>query len=181
MPPARRSRSSGAAAKGSQKTLSFGASKVTKPSSSSSSAKKGKTSVPAPLLSKAIDVEIEKVDVEAGAAAEIKAEQKREKSAEEQQAARVSEAQIRRYWKEREAERRAPRVHQQELRVEEKILRLFDMSSQYGVRISMFLLLFCRCSVCEGWDGVKRSEVWGRGGDGNVVLISLIYCYILGD
>ena len=58
---------------------------------------------------------------------------KKERSAEEIKAEKITPAQIKKYWREREAERRAPRVHQQELSVEEKILRLFDMSSQYGV------------------------------------------------
>lgn len=58
---------------------------------------------------------------------------KKERSSEELKAEKVTDAQIKRYWREREAERRAPRVHQEDLSVEEKVLRLFDMSSQYGV------------------------------------------------
>lgn len=50
---------------------------------------------------------------------------------------KVTDAQIRRYWRDREAERRAPRVHQEELSVEEKVLRLWDMSSQYGPAIGI--------------------------------------------
>lgn len=46
----------------------------------------------------------------------------------------VSEAQIRRYWQGKEEERIAPRVHQTGLSVEEKVLRHFDLSTQYGVR-----------------------------------------------
>ena len=51
----------------------------------------------------------------------------------EKKAERVTDAQIRKYWRERENERTAKRVHQEDLSVEEKVLRLFDMSSQFGV------------------------------------------------
>lgn len=54
-------------------------------------------------------------------------------------ARKVTDSQIKRYWKEKESERLAGRVHQEELSVEEKVLRLFDMSSQYGVSILHFL------------------------------------------
>ncbi|KAI4238256.1 MAG: hypothetical protein L6R40_005796 [Gallowayella cf. fulva] len=50
----------------------------------------------------------------------------------EEKAKAVSEAAVKRYWREREAERKAPRVHQKELSLHEKILRHFDLSSQYG-------------------------------------------------
>ena len=129
MPPTRRSRTSGGpAAKGAQKTISFG-SKVTKPTSASS--KEGKTAPPQTL-------DVGHVSSEAAVAqqAAIEIERvKQEQSPEELKAEKVTDAQIKRYWNEREKERRAPRVHQQGLSVEEKILRLFDMSSQYGVRL----------------------------------------------
>ena len=64
---------------------------------------------------------------------------KKERSAEEQKAEKVTDAQIKRYWRDREVERRAPRVHQEGLAVEEKILRLFDMSSQFGVCFTLFM------------------------------------------
>jgi len=54
-------------------------------------------------------------------------------SPEEERASKVTDAQIKRYWRDREAERSAPRVHQGGLTVEEKVLRYWDMSSQYGV------------------------------------------------
>lgn len=60
---------------------------------------------------------------------------KKEQPIEELEALKISDAQIRRYWNAREAERKAPRIHQEDLNIEEKILRLFDMSSTYGVRI----------------------------------------------
>ncbi|KAL8707637.1 MAG: hypothetical protein Q9220_007375 [cf. Caloplaca sp. 1 TL-2023] len=50
----------------------------------------------------------------------------------EEKAGKVSEAAVKRYWREKEMERKAPRVHQQTLSLHEKILRHFDLSSQYG-------------------------------------------------
>lgn len=152
MPATRRSRtSSGPAAKGSQKTLSFGPTKTSKPSTK-------KTKLAASPLSKtsdinSIDIDTEQdedvggdVDVghmtsEAAIAQQATKEAQRVKkegpSAEEEKARKVSDAQVRRYWREREAERRAPRIHQGDLGVEEKVLRLWDMSSQYGPAIGI--------------------------------------------
>lgn len=45
----------------------------------------------------------------------------------------ISDAQINKYWKSVEAERIAPRVHQKDVSLAEKVLRYFDVSSQYGV------------------------------------------------
>lgn len=63
---------------------------------------------------------------------------------------KVSDAQVKRYWKGKEDERIAPRVHQRGLSVDEKILRHFDLSSQYGV--SAFL-----------GAGFVHWAVWQRG------------------
>lgn len=52
---------------------------------------------------------------------------------EEAEARKISQAQINKYWRAKELERKAPRVHQQDLGVHEKILREWDMSGQYGV------------------------------------------------
>lgn len=52
----------------------------------------------------------------------------------EQATARMtSEAQINKYWRQKEQQRKAPRVHQEDLSVHEKVLREWDMSGQYGV------------------------------------------------
>lgn len=59
---------------------------------------------------------------------------------EEHQARKISQAQINKYWRAKETERKAPRVHQQDLSVHEKILREWDMSGQYGVSISEHIL-----------------------------------------
>ncbi|EME78824.1 uncharacterized protein MYCFIDRAFT_122291 [Pseudocercospora fijiensis CIRAD86] len=51
---------------------------------------------------------------------------------EESLARKVSDTQIKQYWRAKELERKAPRVHQQDLSLHEKILREWDMSGQYG-------------------------------------------------
>ncbi|KAL1856477.1 hypothetical protein VTK73DRAFT_8273 [Phialemonium thermophilum] len=47
-------------------------------------------------------------------------------------AEKISDAAIERYWRALEAQRMAKRVHQEDLSTGEKILRYFDVSSQYG-------------------------------------------------
>jgi DNA polymerase delta subunit 4 len=146
MPPTRRSRvSSGPAAKGSQKTISFaGNSKVTKASTSASSKSKDKDITPTsskPLeISSDIDFTPGHVSSEAAVLSQAKVELEKEKTEDEKKAEKVTDAQIRKYWRERENERTAARVHQEELSVEEKVLRLFDMSSQFGVCPMSFFL-----------------------------------------
>ncbi|KAI6837990.1 hypothetical protein KC340_g11966 [Hortaea werneckii] len=53
-------------------------------------------------------------------------------SDEEQQARKISDTQIKRYWRAKEQERLAPRLHQEDMSVHERILREWDMSGQYG-------------------------------------------------
>lgn len=60
-------------------------------------------------------------------------------------AEKITEAQIKKYWKAIEQQRIAPRVHQQDLGLNEKVLRYFDVSSQYGPCI-----------------GVTRKKRWQR-------------------
>lgn len=57
-----------------------------------------------------------------------------EKSEVELKAEKITKKQIEAYWKGIEAKRIAPRVHQKDLSTNEKVLRYFDVSSQYGVR-----------------------------------------------
>ncbi|KAI4823219.1 hypothetical protein E4T44_10105, partial [Aureobasidium sp. EXF-8845] len=64
--------------------------------------------------------------------AEIKPRPSNDSDEFESRALKVSNAQIKKYWQAKEAERKSPRVHQQGLDVTEKILREFDMSGQYG-------------------------------------------------
>jgi DNA polymerase delta subunit 4 len=140
MPATRRSRTSGGpAVRGSQSTLSFGHSKVTKPTSGLPSKEEYavKEEV-APPTKQEIAIDVGHTNSEAAvaqqAAAEIeRLQDKTERTPEEARALKVTDAQIKRYWKEREAERKAKRVHQGNLSLEEKVLRFFDISSQYGV------------------------------------------------
>jgi DNA polymerase delta subunit 4 len=97
---------------------------------------KEKPEIPAKALDKAPD--LGHVTSEAAVVQQAKVElakPEKEKTKEELEAEKVTNAQVKKYWEAREAERRAPRMHQEGLTVEEKILRLFDMSSQFGVRI----------------------------------------------
>ncbi|PHH76286.1 hypothetical protein CDD80_1667 [Ophiocordyceps camponoti-rufipedis] len=50
----------------------------------------------------------------------------------ETKAQSITDAQISSYWKTLERQRKAPRIHQQDLDTYEKVLRYFDVSSQYG-------------------------------------------------
>lgn len=140
MPATRRTRnSSGPAPKGSQKTLSFG-NKVTKAGTASNKDPKAKGHTINPKTT-----DVGHVDSEAAVAEQARVELesiKRERTAEEERASKVTDAQIRRYWREREADRKAPRVHQEDVSLEEKVLRLFDMSSQFGVCLLPPFLFF---------------------------------------
>jgi len=51
----------------------------------------------------------------------------------EKKALALPESKIKAYWAGKEKERKAPRVHQKDLTMREKMLREFDMSSRYGV------------------------------------------------
>ncbi|RDA83815.1 hypothetical protein CP532_4613 [Ophiocordyceps camponoti-leonardi (nom. inval.)] len=55
-----------------------------------------------------------------------------ERTEAEVRAESVSNAQMASYWREVELQRKAPRVHQQDVEMCEKVLRYFDVSSQYG-------------------------------------------------
>lgn len=57
---------------------------------------------------------------------------------EEQEAERVSEAQIKKYWREKETMRKFRRVHQEDLSLHEKVCREFDTDGRYGVSSSSF-------------------------------------------
>ncbi|OCT45239.1 DNA polymerase delta subunit 4 [Cladophialophora carrionii] len=57
----------------------------------------------------------------------VKGKDEREIAAE-----KITDAQLRKYWQKEEDSRLAPRVHQETLPLHEKILRHFDLSSQYG-------------------------------------------------
>jgi DNA polymerase delta subunit 4 len=139
MPPKRRT--SGPATKSQQSTLAFhGASnKVTKAGIRAPDAKKNVLSeVATKKESKPEVVEIvdEPTTAEAALIDQIKEEvevQQAQSTPEEDEARKMSDAAIKKYWAAKEKERVAPRVHQEDLSLHEKILREFDMSGHYGV------------------------------------------------
>lgn len=138
--PATRKSTRGAAARAAaskqQSTLSFNH-KVTK----SGTAKPGKdnklstptaTKVePEPQLQTPTGEDLEEIEVSQPEKASA-AQPEVEKSAAELKAEKVTDAQIKRYWKGVEAARISKRVHQEDLSQAEKVLRYFDVSSQYG-------------------------------------------------
>lgn len=138
--PATRKSTRGAAARSAasrqQSTLSFNH-KVTK----SGTARAGKdnklptpttTKVePGPQLQTPTSEDVEEIEAQLPENAPV-AQPEVEKSAAELSAEKVTDAQIKRYWKEVEAARISKRVHQEDLSQAEKVLRYFDVSSQYG-------------------------------------------------
>jgi DNA polymerase delta subunit 4 len=52
---------------------------------------------------------------------------------EEKRARKITEIQIKKFWREKENDRLVPRVHQEDLGVHERVLRLWDVSGEYGV------------------------------------------------
>ncbi|KAF3385295.1 DNA polymerase delta subunit 4 [Penicillium rolfsii] len=138
MPPRRR------AAAGGQATLSFGnQSRVTKPSSTPTAIHKAKIlDSPAEVASPSGTPEPQQVLADAHPSkphvAELvvreqaAAERKEPLSAEDERALKLSRKDLQSYWRKEEQKRRTPRVHQADLDLEEKILRHFDLSSQYG-------------------------------------------------
>lgn len=80
-----------------------------------------------------VDEPISQEEVEEEQPAEPQVEQVPEKPEAEVRAESISDSQINKYWKAVEKQRTAPRIHQEDLQQSEKILRYFDVSSQYGV------------------------------------------------
>ncbi|TAQ89341.1 hypothetical protein B7494_g2310 [Chlorociboria aeruginascens] len=143
MPPTKRTRTaSGLHAKGAQKTLAFGNTRVTKPVPKDSKSLSSKAKTEIPNLVEAPQEEV----VEGGNSKEKEGvngieekeeEEEEEKNEEEQEALRVTDSMLRKYWRGKEELRIAPRVHQADLKVEEKICREWDLSSQFGPSIGM--------------------------------------------
>jgi DNA polymerase delta subunit 4 len=142
MPPKRQI--SGPTAKSQQSTLAFhgGANKVTKPGARAQDAKKNVLSKSAPKAIKPEVIDLETVEdtkpttVEADIIDQVEKEvaaQKVETAPEDEAAKRITDATIKKYWTAKEKQRLAPRVHQNDINLHEKILREFDMSAQYGV------------------------------------------------
>ncbi|KAL4996096.1 DNA polymerase delta subunit 4 [Aspergillus recurvatus] len=144
MPPARRRGGNTASARSNQPVLSFGAkSRVTKPSAAPSTPSE-KTKALEPLIAETREKDVftetseSKVEPEQPHVAELavksqaKAEIQQPLSEEDKKAAKITKKQLHEYWKAEESKSRGPRVHQEGLSLDEKILRHFDLSSQYG-------------------------------------------------
>ncbi|KFZ11221.1 hypothetical protein V502_07673 [Pseudogymnoascus sp. VKM F-4520 (FW-2644)] len=138
--PATTRRTRGAPAKGAQSTLSFNgaATRITKNTGpAGKDLKKAEPAKTAPKtdvidLDHAADAEVQEAKP---APAQVQLPAPASASAltpEEEAADKVPHSQVLKYWRAKEAERLAPRIHQEGLSTEEKILRYFDMSSQYG-------------------------------------------------
>lgn len=157
MPPKRRS--SGPATKSQQSTLAFhGASnKVTKAGPRAPAGKKNVISDIAPkkeVKSEVIDIVEEPTTVEAAIIDQTteEVEAQPESTPEDIEARRITDAAIKKYWTAKEKQRMAPRVHQQDLSLHEKILREFDMSGHYGVRnprLSAMTILCLKFSMLD--------------------------------
>jgi len=131
-------------AKPQQSTLAFhgGANKVTKAGARAQDAKKNVLSKSATKAVKPEMINLETVEetkpttVEADIINQVEKEvaaQITESSPEDDAARRITDAAVRKYWASKEKQRLAPRVHQGDLSLHEKVLREFDMSAQYGV------------------------------------------------
>jgi DNA polymerase delta subunit 4 len=143
MPSTRRSSGGprASAASGKHATLSFH-NKVTKsvPKSTKNTISDSTPTKQSPLAKHVESAEAEKVapvdeiepEVEA-VQEDVEVQEEPAKSDAEIRAEKITDRQVTTYWKAIEAERTAKRVHQGDLGTSEKILRYFDVSSQYGV------------------------------------------------
>jgi DNA polymerase delta subunit 4 len=143
MPPKRRS--TGPAGKSQQSTLAFhGASnRVVKPGTRAANAKKNLLTKSTKKEEKPIVEDVQVIDVDEPTTAEAaiivqteQVQQQTQSTPEEDEAKRITKKRIETYWKNQISESKAPRAHQEGLSLEEKILRKFDMSGQYGVSVS---------------------------------------------
>ncbi|KXG52813.1 DNA polymerase delta, subunit 4 [Penicillium griseofulvum] len=131
------------AANRSQSTLSFGG-RVTKPVTAPSHKAKALESTPSlPDTSPATPPEPQQLPVtpnepskphvaELAVRQQAAVEHQAPLSEEDKRALKLNKQDIWRYWQAQEKSRMAPRAHQEGMDVEEKILRHFDLSSQYG-------------------------------------------------
>lgn len=144
--PATRKSTRGTAAKGTggkQSTLSFN-NRVSKAGTTKASAKEAAALTPPPssATNKTVDIkpisegeeeeQLETVTPKPEQDAEVK-KTVEEKPYAETHVEKITDAQIKKYWREVEGARIAKRVHQEHLSLAEKVLRHFDISSQYGV------------------------------------------------
>ncbi|PGH17091.1 hypothetical protein AJ80_04964 [Polytolypa hystricis UAMH7299] len=150
MPPTRRRSGNAAISRNSpaQSTISFGAkSKISKPTSGHLPGKKAKDVVDvvrsvSPESAKPVTSDIEEPAQEKPTPGSSRSELavreqarvaiRQPKSAEDLKAETLTDKDIKLYWTKEEENRIAPRVHQEDLSLDEKILRHFDLSNQYG-------------------------------------------------
>ncbi|RMZ72631.1 dna polymerase delta subunit 4 [Pyrenophora seminiperda CCB06] len=137
MPPKRKI--SGPVAKSQQSTLAFHGSsnKVTKSGIKAPGAKQNILDANTKHIEpETVDIcDTEPTTIEASIIEQTEQEveaQQAEKTPEEDDARRISDAAMKKYWAAKEKQRLAPRVHQGALSVHDKILREFDMSGHYG-------------------------------------------------
>lgn len=72
---------------------------------------------------------------------QAEAEAETPKTTDETEAGKVKDAQIKRYWRSKEDARKAPRVHQEGLSLDEKVCREFDTDGRYGVSLAQPIIL----------------------------------------
>lgn len=138
MPTTRRSSSGrGAVSAGKQSKLSF-SNRVTKPVPKSVKDSVASSPLKKELVREQVEKDEEVENIKPDEQLQLETEQQIinvdvTKSDAELKAAKISDAAIQKYWRKVEAERMAKRVHQEDLTLSEKVLRYFDVSSQYGV------------------------------------------------
>lgn len=171
MPPKRRS--TGATAKSTQSTLAFHgqSNKVTKPGTRAINAKKNLLTESAKKDEKpeVASVNVEEKVEDAPTTSEVaiieQVEQVQEKAQsipEEEEAREIKPKQLQAYWKSVNTGS-APRYHQSELSLQEKILRKFDMTAQFGV--SLIVVHYYHQKLTSGGQpcvGVARLKRWQR-------------------
>ncbi|KAI0203147.1 hypothetical protein F4808DRAFT_419222 [Astrocystis sublimbata] len=99
-----------------------------------------------------VDVQVdEKVQtsVDTPTEVEVEVEPERVKTEAELRADKITEKQVSQYWRGIEHQRRTSRLHQGDLSLAEKILRYWDVSSQYGVCLRPYPISFYMSSVYE--------------------------------
>ncbi|KAI9375522.1 DNA polymerase delta, subunit 4-domain-containing protein [Aspergillus egyptiacus] len=144
MPPARRRGGAAASTRSNQPVLSFGSkSRVTKPAAAPSTVT-DKAKALEPVAADISDKEAEVVSqskvtessqphvAELAVRQQAQAEIQQPLSEQDKEALKVTKKKLEEYWNKEESKSRGPRVHHEDLSLEEKILRHFDLSSQYG-------------------------------------------------
>ncbi|CRG83889.1 DNA polymerase delta subunit 4 [Talaromyces islandicus] len=133
MPPRRTTGRATGRTAGQQSTLSFSNSRVTKPTATAPGKQIKETIANAPHVVPVVTTPEPPVADDTVVVPEKEKDELDEaQTDEDSRALKVTESALRNYWAEEERRRSAPRVHQKDLSVDEKILRHFDLSSQYG-------------------------------------------------